>query len=138
MVRVSVVILVCNARDDTELLLVATSEAACKAFCRCCEHAEVVLVCLAELVYLASHEVYDTETEFLCLGRLAMVLSNQCDKGLSQSDESDTECTVVDYRLDSVIFTELIAVDPECTHKERELLLEGCLLEVESFVELLG
>ena len=67
MVRVCIVILVCHAGDDAELLLVTACETACKALCRGCEHAVVVLVCLAELVDLAAHEGHDAESELLSL-----------------------------------------------------------------------
>ena len=66
-----------------------------------------------------------------------MVLAAKCDKRLSKSDEADAEGSVVDYRLDCVVFSEFLAVKPECAHQERELLLESRLLEVESLVELL-
>ena len=137
MVGVCIVILVCDARDDAELLLVATCEAACKALSRSSEHAVVVLVSLAELVDLASHEGNDAESEFLCLCRFSVVLADEGDECLCESDESDTECSVVDYSLDCVVVSKLLAVKPKRTHQERELLLESCLLEIESLVELL-
>ena len=66
-----------------------------------------------------------------------MMLSDQGDETLGESDEADTEGSVVDHRFDCIIVRELFAVEPESSHKERELLLESGLLEVESFVELL-
>ena len=66
-----------------------------------------------------------------------MVLADEGDERLCKTDEADTECSVVDYRLDCVVVSKLVAVKPERTHKERELLLESGLLEVESLVELL-
>ena len=65
-----------------------------------------------------------------------MVLSAKSDKRLRKTDKADAECTMIDYRLDSVVFTKLFTVKPECSHKERELFLESGLLEVESLVEL--
>ena len=65
------------------------------------------------------------------------MLADKGDKRLCQSDESDTERSVVDYRFDGVIVAKLVAVHPERTHQERELLLESRLLEIESLVKLL-
>ena len=65
MVGVGVVVLVRNARDYAEFLLVASCETACKALRRSCKNAVVVFVCLAELVDLASHECHNAESEFL-------------------------------------------------------------------------
>ena len=65
-----------------------------------------------------------------------MMLSDQGDKCLCKTDESDSEGSVIDYRFDCVVVRKLFAVQPQGTHKERELLFEGSLLEIESFVEL--
>ena len=96
-----------------------------------------MLVCLAELVDLASHEGHDAESELLSLRRFAVVLADQGDQSLCKSDESYTEGSMVDDRFDGIVLAELLAVQPQCTHQQRELLLEGCLLEVEPLVELL-
>ena len=93
-------------------------------------------VCLAELVDLASHVCYDTKSKFLSLSRFSMMLADEGDKGLGKSDKSDSKGSVVDHCLDSVVVVELLAVKPECTHEKRELLLESCLLEIESLMEL--
>ena len=66
-VGVCIVVLVSDAWDDTECLLVTAGEAACKTLGRSSEHTEVVLVCLTELVHLASHKGNDAETELLSL-----------------------------------------------------------------------
>ena len=68
MVGVGVVVLVSNARDYTELLLVASCETSCKTFSRSCKHAEVVSVLLAELSDLVLHEGNDAESELLSFG----------------------------------------------------------------------
>ena len=70
-------------------------------------------------------------------GMYELVLSDEGDKGLGKSDKSDSKGSVVDYCLDCIVVSKLLAVEPERTHQERELLLESCLLEVESLVELL-
>ena len=137
MVRVGIIVLVSYSRDDSELLSVATGETSGKTFCRGSEHAVVMLVCLAELVDLAAHEGHDAEAELLSLGRLSVMLSDKGDEGFCQSDETDTESTMVDHSLDGVVVTELLAVHPKGAHQKRELLLESCLLEVEPLVELL-
>ena len=137
MVGVCVVVLVCYARDDAELLAVESCETARKSLCRSCKHTEVMSVFLAVLANLVLHEGNDAQTEFLSLCRLSMMLSAKSDKRFGKSDESDTESTVVDDCLDGVILSEFLAVQPERTHEKRELLLHSGLLEVESLVELL-
>ena len=55
--------------------------------------------------------------ELLCFGRFSMVLSDQSYKCLCKTDETDTECSVVDHRLDGVVVCQLLAVHPEGSHK---------------------
>ena len=66
------------------------------------------------------------------------MFAGQGDQSLCKTDEADAEGTVIDNRLDGVVFTKLFTIKPQRTHQERELLLEGSLLEVESLVKLLG
>ena len=66
-----------------------------------------------------------------------MMLSGKGNQGLGKSDETDAECSVVDHGFDGVVVGKFLAVKPEGSHEQRELLLEGGLLEVEPFVELL-
>ena len=93
-------------------------------------------VFLAIFSHLVLHEGHDAQTKLLSLGRLSVVLAAKSDEGLCKTDESDAECTMIDDRLDAVILSKLLAVKPQSAHEERELLLEGCLLEIETVVEL--
>ena len=95
-----------------------------------------MLVCLTEFVYLASHEVYDAKSKLLCLGRLSMMLADKGYKAFCKPDETDTEGSMVDYRLNVFMLANLLAVKPERSHKERELLLQSGLLELESLIKL--
>ena len=94
-------------------------------------------VLLAELTHLILHECNDAESQLLCFGRFSMMLAAKGDKRFCKTDEADAECSVVDHSLDGVVLSEFLAVKPQRAHKERELLLESSLLEVESFVQLL-
>ncbi len=57
---------------------------------------------------------------------------------LCQTDETDTECTMVDYALDGLLWLQLLGAHPEILHQQWELLSHRCLLELEALVELLG
>ena len=65
-----------------------------------------------------------------------MVLAYKGDESLGKSDESDSEGTLINNRLNAVILFEILASEPEGTHQKRELFLESRLLEVEPFIEL--
>ncbi len=135
---VGVVVLVRNAGQNAEGLLVLLGELSCKAFCGSCEAGEVVLVGLREAVYLLCHVGNDTEAKLLGFFAFTVVLADECDEAFGKADEADCQGALVDDGLDGVVIVKLLAAQPEAVHQERELLLESGLLEIEALVELSG
>lgn len=135
---VGVVVLVRDAGDDAEGLLVALGELAGETFRRGGEEGEVVLVGLGEAVDLAGHVLDDAEAELLGFLAFAVVLADEGDEAFGEADETDGEGALVDDGFDAVVVVELAAAEPQAAHQQRELLLEGGLLEVEAVVELAG
>ena len=95
-----------------------------------------MLIAVRELVGLLLHETNDLETELLALVAFAMVLACECNETFGKTNESDTERTLIDNRLNAVVWLEVLSAIPQATHHERELLGKGCLLELITLVEL--
>ena len=97
-----------------------------------------MLVLLAELVGTVAHVGDDANTQFLSLLTLTVMLAHESHETLCQSDETDTQRTLVDDRFDGVVGPQVLASQPERAHDERELLGESRLLELHAVMELLG
>ena len=97
-----------------------------------------MLVGLGEAVDLLRHVGDDPQTQLLRLVALAVVLAAQGDQALRKADETDGEGALVDDGLDGIVVVQFLGTQPEAVHQERELLLEGGLLEVEALVQLAG
>ena len=95
-VGVGIVVLVSNAGNDAELLLVILGEAARKTLGRSGQNAVVMLVAVAELQHTVAHVGNDLQAQFLTLLALAMVLAGEGNEALCQTDETNTQCTLVD------------------------------------------
>ena len=65
-----------------------------------------------------------------------MVLADEGHEAFCQSDESDAQCTLVDYGFDGIVRIQFVGTDPQTLHQQGELLREGGLLETEAVVEL--
>ena len=65
-----------------------------------------------------------------------MVFAYKGNESFCKADETDSEGTLVDNGLDAVVFLKILTSEPECTHQERELFLEGCFLEIEPLTKL--
>ncbi len=138
MVGVGVVDFVGYTGNVAECLAVFGRELAGETFGRCGKNGEVVLVALAEIVHAATHVANNPQTEGLCFFAFAVMFADEGDEAFGKADEADTECALVDYRLDGVFGGESTAAVPQLRHKQGELFCESCLLEVESVVELTG
>ena len=137
MVGVGIVVLVSNAGDDAELLLVELGKAAGKTLGRSGQNAVVMLVAVAELQHTVAHVGDYLQTQFLTLLALAVVLASEGDKALCQTNETDTQCTLVDDGGDSLVGSKVLATYPQTAHEQGELLGEGGLLELHTVVQLL-
>ncbi len=135
---VGIVILVRNARNDAEGLLVAFGKAARKTLCRRSQEGEVVLEGLGETVDLLCHVRDDPQAQFLSFLALPVVFSDQGDEALGQTDEANGQGPLVHDGLDGIVLLQFFAAQPEAAHEQRELLLEGGLLEIVTLVQLLG
>ena len=135
---VGIVVLVGDTGKHSEDFLVSLGELACEALGGSRKEGEVVLEGLGEAVDLFSHVGDDAKSEFLGFLAFAVMLADEGDKAFSQAYEADGKGTLVHYRLDGILAFELLTAEPQAVHKERELLLEGGLLEVEALVKLLG
>ena len=67
-----------------------------------------------------------------------MVLADEGNQAFCQSDEADTQGSVVDDALDGLFRLQVFCAYPEILHEQRELLGHRRLLELEALVELLG
>ena len=65
-----------------------------------------------------------------------MVVADEGYEALCQTDEADTESTVVDNALDSFLWFQLFCAYPEILHQQWELLGHRSLLELEALIEL--
>ena len=138
MIGVRVIIAIRYTRNDTKLLAVLLRELASKTLCRCGEYGVVVVILIAELVHTVAHIGDNLQSQLLCLLALAMVLTNESHKALCQSNEADTQRTLIDDALDGIGRSQFLCTYPEALHQQRELLGESCLLELITVVELLG
>ena len=137
-VGVGVVVLVGDAGQDAELLLVVLGEAAGQTLGRRSQHAVVVLIALAELVDAVSHVAYDLQAQLLALLALAVVLAGEGNQTLGQTDEADAQRALVDDGGDGVVGLEVLRTHPQTLHQQGELLGVGRLLELEALVQLTG
>ncbi len=80
----------------------------------------------------------DAQAEFLRVIRLAVMFACECHEAFGEANESDSECPLVDHRLNGVGAAKLFRTVPKAGHQQRELLGEGCLLEVKPVVQLAG
>ena len=138
MVGVGIVITVGNARDDAKLLAVLLGKLAAQALGWSSQHGVVVVILLAEFVGTVAHVGHDLQTQLLSFLALAVVLADERLEALCQSDESDTQSSVVDNALYGVGRVQLVSAHPEILHQQWELLCHGSLLELEALVQLLG
>ena len=138
MIRVGVIVTICHTRDDAKLLTVLFRELTAQTLGRRCQHRVVMMILLTEIIHAITHIGDDLQAQFLTLCTLAVMLARECHQTLSQSDETDTQRTLIDYALDSIVAFQLVSTDPKTLHQQRELLGEGGLLELETVVELLG
>ena len=67
-----------------------------------------------------------------------MMLAHKCHKTLGKTNETDTQCTLVDDRGNGVVRLQFLAADPKSRHEQRELLRKGSLLELHALVQLTG
>ena len=97
-----------------------------------------MLVGLGKAVDLFGHVGDDAQTQFLGFLAFAVMLADEGDEAFRQADEADGKRTLVEHGLDGVVLVKFLAAKPQAGHKERELLLEGGLLELEALVQLTG
>ena len=135
-VGVGVIITVRNARQAAELLAVYTCELARQPFGRRGQYAVIMLVLVGELVGTVAHVSHDSESQFLSLFRLSVMLAQKRHKTFRQTDEPDAQRTLIDYGRDVVVRFELVAAYPQSGHQQRELLGERCFLELHAFMQL--
>ena len=112
-VGVGVVFFVGDSGYDAELFAVAFGEFAGESFGWCGEYGVVVLVFFAEFEYLVAHVGDDAQSELLCFGAFAVVVSGEGYEAFGQSDESDAECALVDDGCDGVVFAQYVGSVPE-------------------------
>ena len=112
-VAVCIVVTVGNTLDDTVTLAVAACETAREALGWSSKDTIVVLVLLGEVVCTVTHVSDDAQTEFLCLLALTVMLAHKCNKTLGKTDETDTQCTLVDYRRNCVVRLQFLATEPQ-------------------------
>ena len=135
-VGVGVIVSVGDTWDTAELLAVFLGEFTTETFCRCGKHGVVMVIPFAEVVYTLTHIIDDFQSQFLTLLTLSMVLACQGYKTFCQSDEADAERALVDDTLNGVVGLQFVGTDPQTLHQQWELFGEGCLLELETVIEL--
>ena len=137
-VGVGIIVAVCNARDDAKLLSVLLSELTAQSLGWSSQDRVVVMILLAELVGTVAHVGNNLLSQLLCLLALAVVFADEGNQAFCQSDEADTQGSVVDDALDGLFRLQVFSAYPEILHEQRELLGHRRLLELEALVELLG
>ena len=138
MVGVGVIVAVGNAGDDAELLTVLLRKLAAQALGWRSEHGVVMMILLTEVVDAIAHISDNLQAQFLTLGTLTMMLACKGHEAFGQSDKADTEGSLVDHALDSIVRLQLVGPDPQALHQQGELLGKGGLLEQEAVIELLS
>ena len=138
MVGVGVVITIGNSWDHTKLLTVFLRKLTTQALSRRSQYRVVMMILLAEVVDTLTHITHDLQTKRLTLFALTMMLTRKRYQALCQSNETDTQCTLIDHTLYRIVGTEFVGTDPQTLHQQGELLGKGRLLELEAVIELLG
>ena len=64
------------------------------------------------------------------------MLADKRNKTFCQSDEPDTQRSLIDYARDGLVRFQVVCAYPEILHEQRELLGHRRLLELHAFVEL--
>ena len=72
-----------------------------------------MLELLAEFVHSVAHVGHDLQTQFLSLRVFTVMMTCEGNQTLSQSDESDTECTMIDDALDGVVWLQVLCAYPQ-------------------------
>ena len=136
-VRVCVIVAIGNTWNHAKLLAILLCEFSAQSLGWCGQHAVVMVVALTELVHSLTHVSYYLQSQLLSLCALAVMLANKCHQALSQSDESNTQRTLIDNALDGIHWLQLVGTYPQVLHQQWELLGKRRLLEVETVVKLL-
>ena len=136
-VRVGVIVAIGNTWNHAKLFAILLCEFSAQSLGWCGQHAVVMVESLAELIHALAHVSYYLKSQLLSLFALAVVLAYKRYQTLSQSDESDAQCTLIDNALDGIQWLQLVGTYPQVLHQQWELLGIGCLLEVETVVKLL-
>ena len=136
MVRVRVVVTIRHALDQAKYFAVALGEFAAQALCRRGQDRIVVLITLAKFVGTVAHIGHYAKSQLLGFFALAVVLADERLEAFRQSDKADAERALVDDAFDRVLGLEVVGINPEILHEQRELLCHGGFLELETLVEL--
>ena len=136
---ISVEIAVGDAGDGAKFLTINLSKATGDALGGSGEQRVIELIFLRESIALFAHVGDDVETELASLFRFTMMLTDHGDKCLSEADEANAKCTMLNDISQFVIKTELFRAEPvPLPHEEGEVADVLIGLEFETFVKLAG
>ena len=135
-ITVGVVNLVGYTGNLAKVLAVATCKLAAETLGWSCKDAVVVLVQLAVLVDALTHVRDNFQSQFLAFLALTVMLACEGNEALGKSNETNTQCALVDDTLDGVGGLEVLASVPQLRHEQWELLGKSRALELEAVVEL--
>ena len=138
MVRIRIVIAVCHTGNDAKLLTVLLRKLAAQTLSRRGQYRVVVVIAVAEIVDTLTHITDYLQSQLLGFVALAVMLAYKSHQRLGQSDESDTQRSLVDDALDGIRRSQLVGTDPQALHQQRELFGKCRLLELIAVVQLLG
>ena len=67
-----------------------------------------------------------------------MVVTDECYEAFCKSDETNTQCSMIDYALDSFFWLQVFCSYPKIFHQQWELFCHCSFLELEALIELFG
>ena len=135
---IGVVIPIGDALDLAVALLVDADEAAREAFRRRGDDGEVEVVLLGGFLGLLVDLADDLQAEGLGRLAFAMVFADEGDKAFGKADEAKRQGTVADDRVDFVIPSQLVGIDPDAlSHQEGHVFDLAMTLDFHAVDELL-
>ena len=103
MVGVGIIIAIGNSRQHTKLFAVFCRKLTGKSFRRSSQYAVIMLILFGILISAITNVSNNPQAQFLRKGIFAMMFAGQCYQTFCQTNESNTQCSLVDHRSDRII-----------------------------------
>ena len=136
MIRVGIIISVCNSRNNTECLTVFCRKFSGQSFSRCSQYAVIMLILITKTVYLITHIGNNTQSQFLSRSIFSVMFTDKSNQTFRQSDKTYTQSSLINNRCYRIIRLQLLTSIPQSGHQQRKLFGIGRLLKLEPLVKL--